>query len=115
MTDEPQQLTIERLQQDLTPDELELVQLIARLDGKAADQLSATKIRDILEQAMLVGDLPNRDLTMVLTKPFGSRFRIPLDWGDETAEMAGKPVAIITPKRSRAVPSRPQCWRGIGR
>jgi hypothetical protein len=80
--------------QDLTPDELELVQLIARLDGKTADQFSATKIRDILEQAMLAGDLPDRDLTMVLTKPFG-RWRIPLDAIDKTAEMIGKPVAFV--------------------
>jgi hypothetical protein len=45
MTDQSQQLTMERLQQELTADELELVQLIARLDGKTADQLSATKIK----------------------------------------------------------------------
>jgi hypothetical protein len=93
MTDQSQQLTMERLQQELTPDELELVQLIARLDGKTADQLSATKILHIVEQAMRAGDLPDRDLTLVLTKPAG-RFRIPIDWIDETAERSGKQVAF---------------------
>jgi hypothetical protein len=94
MSDKPQQLTMERLQQELTPDELELVQLIARLDGKTADQFSATKILHILGEAMQVGDLPDRDLTLVLTKPFG-RWRIPLDAIDRTAERISKPVAII--------------------
>jgi hypothetical protein len=104
MTDKSQQLTMERLQQELTPDELELVQLIARLDGTTADQFSATKIRDILEQAMRVGDLTDRNLTLVLTKQSG-KFRIPVDWIDETAERSGKPVAIIggiSPPRIKA-------------
>ena len=96
MTDKPQQLTMQRLQQELTPDELELVQLIAHLDGTTADQFSATKIRDILKQAMLAGDLPDRDLTMVLTKPFGKwGLRIPLDAIDKSVEMIGKPVAFV--------------------
>jgi hypothetical protein len=94
MTDQPQQLTMERLQQELTPDELQLVQWIARLDGKTADQFSASKIKDILEKVMAAGDLPDRDLTLVLTKQSGP-FRIPLDWIDETAERSGKPIAII--------------------
>jgi hypothetical protein len=85
---------MERLQQELTPDELELVQWIARLDGKTADQLPASKIMDILEKVMAAGDLPDRDLTLVLTKQSGP-FRIPIDWIDETAERSGKPVAII--------------------
>jgi hypothetical protein len=96
MTDKPKQLTMQRLQQELTPDELELVQVIARPDGTTADQFSATKIRDILKQAMLAGDLPDRDLTMVLTKPFGKwGLRIPLDAIDKSAEMIGKPVAFV--------------------
>jgi hypothetical protein len=94
MTDEAQQLTMQRLQQELTADELELVQLIARLDGKTADQFSASKILHILGQAMQVGDLPDRDLTLVLTKPFGP-WRIPLDAIDRTAEKVGKQVAFI--------------------
>jgi hypothetical protein len=96
MADQPQKLTMERLQQELTADELALVQLIAHLDGKTADQLSATKILNIVEQAMRAGDLPDRDLTMVLTKPFGKwGLRIPLDAIDNTAEMVGKQVAFI--------------------
>jgi hypothetical protein len=91
---EPQQLTMQRLQQELTADELKLVQLIARLDGRTADQLSASKILHILEQAMQAGDLPARDLTLVLTKPFG-KWRIPIDAIDRTAERVGKPVAIM--------------------
>jgi hypothetical protein len=114
MTDQPQQLTMERLQQELTPDELELVQWIARLDGKTADQFSASKIKDILEKVMAAGDLPERDLTLVLTKQSGP-LRFPVDWIDETAERSGKPIAIIggiqpkrptTPKPQQATAER---------
>jgi hypothetical protein len=42
------------------------------------------------------------------TKPFGSKFRIPVDAIDRTAERVGKPVAIIGGISSAQVKTRQQ-------